>query len=400
MRKIVLFTAYYPYGTGEQFLTLEVRHLSKSFDLVIVPLSSGKTNPRMEAANVRIYPPILPSNIVKRLFNAGLVRLIGFKSLLIIFKELLRTRLHCRRVIHLLRAIDNISNLIGNRSVQMLLESLREEDFIYFYWGHGAAYALPFMTSLNAKKVMRVHGGDLYENIHCNYSPFREIQLETLDWLLPISDHGNQYIRSRYPKSNFRSAVLRLGTVYHDDISKRSVDKIFRIVSCSSLVPEKRVPLIITILNEIQIDLHWIHMGGNKETLHRYSVNRLSNKRVSCTFTGQIPHEEVFKFYKNKPVDLFINVSSSEGVPVSIMEAQSFGIPIICTDVGGTKEIISTESGVVLPKDFDPKMAARIIEDIARGTICFDEKAIKENWYRISSENVCFEKLKSFFLES
>ena len=40
-------------------------------------------------------------------------------------------------------------------------------------------------------------------------------------------------------------------------------------------------------------------------------------------------------------IDLFINTSSSEGVPVSIMEALSVGIPIIATDVGGTKEIVT-----------------------------------------------------------
>ncbi|MFR4320263.1 MAG: glycosyltransferase [Blautia massiliensis (ex Durand et al. 2017)] len=44
-----------------------------------------------------------------------------------------------------------------------------------------------------------------------------------------------------------------------------------------------------------------------------------------------------------------MNVSSSEGIPVSIMEATSFGIPGIATDAGGTKEIIrDKENGVLL----------------------------------------------------
>ena len=45
------------------------------------------------------------------------------------------------------------------------------------------------------------------------------------------------------------------------------------------------------------------------------------------------------------PVDLFLTVSANEGIPVSIMEAQSFGIPVIATDVGGISEIVNNVNG-------------------------------------------------------
>jgi len=57
----------------------------------------------------------------------------------------------------------------------------------------------------------------------------------------------------------------------------------------------------------------------------------------------------VMEFYKTNPIDLFINVSSSEGIPVSIMEAQAFGVPVMATDVGGTAEIVNNENGILLP---------------------------------------------------
>ena len=38
--------------------------------------------------------------------------------------------------------------------------------------------------------------------------------------------------------------------------------------------------------------------------------------------------------------DFHINLSESEGVPVSIMESFSFGIPVIATNVGGVSEIV------------------------------------------------------------
>ena len=48
-----------------------------------------------------------------------------------------------------------------------------------------------------------------------------------------------------------------------------------------------------------------------------------------------------------------MNVSESEGIPVSIMEASSFGIPVIATNVGGVGEIVENGyNGLLLNKDF------------------------------------------------
>ena len=58
-------------------------------------------------------------------------------------------------------------------------------------------------------------------------------------------------------------------------------------------------------------------------------------------------------------VFFFVNVSESEGIPVSIMEAASFGIPIIATDVGGTSEIVDNSNGFLIENN------KLIFEDVA-----------------------------------
>lgn len=79
-------------------------------------------------------------------------------------------------------------------------------------------------------------------------------------------------------------------------------------------------------------------------------LNNLPN--VSYKFVGFLPNIEVYEFYKINKIDVFINVSDSEGIPVSIMEAMSFGIPVIATNVGGVSEIVDDETGILLEKDF------------------------------------------------
>ena len=64
---------------------------------------------------------------------------------------------------------------------------------------------------------------------------------------------------------------------------------------------------------------------------------------------GARSNSEVRSFMMSEPVDLFLNLSQSEGLPVSIMEAMASGIPAMATDVGGTSEIVTNRNGWLLP---------------------------------------------------
>jgi len=50
---------------------------------------------------------------------------------------------------------------------------------------------------------------------------------------------------------------------------------------------------------------------------------------------------------------LFVNLSKSEGISQSIMEAISYGIPCIATHVGGTPEIVVNDVSGYLVKPSD-----------------------------------------------
>ena len=44
------------------------------------------------------------------------------------------------------------------------------------------------------------------------------------------------------------------------------------------------------------------------------------------------------------------------------MEAISFGIPVLATDVGGTSEIVSGDTGWLIEKDFSVLSVVKVIE--------------------------------------
>ena len=71
-------------------------------------------------------------------------------------------------------------------------------------------------------------------------------------------------------------------------------------------------------------------------------------------------HDELLALLQQRPFDLMVNTSSSEGVPVSIMEAAARGIPCLATDVGATDEVV-TDPRWLLPKDCSPEDIAEAI---------------------------------------
>jgi glycosyltransferase involved in cell wall biosynthesis len=98
------------------------------------------------------------------------------------------------------------------------------------------------------------------------------------------------------------------------------------------------------------------------------AASKLNN--IDYSFMGQVSNKEVVSYYKNNHVDLFINVSESEGIPVSIMEVISFGIPVVATDVGGTSEIVEDGyNGLLITKDFSEEELTEIFVDAITGKI-------------------------------
>jgi glycosyltransferase involved in cell wall biosynthesis len=68
---------------------------------------------------------------------------------------------------------------------------------------------------------------------------------------------------------------------------------------------------------------------------------------ASVRLTGALGREEVLE--RLSRTDLFVLVSRYEGLPISILEAMSLGLAIIASDVGGVREAVCPECGILIP---------------------------------------------------
>ena len=239
----------------------------------------------------------------------------------------------------------------------------------------------------NAITVSRAHEYDLYEErAQHEFIPLRTSTLKQLDHVYLISNSGVRYLNHRYPAWSHKYTLAKLGTRDPRFLSSASDDGILRVVSCSYLVKHKRVHLLIEGLREFSKlnpaqRVVWDHLGGGtlEEKLKQQAAEQLPES-VTWKIHSELTNEEVFAFYRNNKVDMFVNVSESEGLPVSIMEALCCGIPVIATAVGGTPEAVTEANGTLLSKDCTASDIATALNNMQTRNVQKTRQAARSSW--------------------
>ncbi len=367
-KALLIITSDYPYSTGESFIETEEKFWD--FDLVIlVPFRKNGNMRKYINPNIRLIKP--PIN--KRNFGFLLDYLISLFSLF--FKGYMR-----KEVFFILKSKKNrkkkLTELLKfykysmtlTKNVKKDLNKYTEYDFtVYSYWLHlHALIALMLKKRYGYNCFSRCHGVDLYLERHeTQYLPLRDYLIENMDGVFPCSQNGTDYLLKAYPQYKNKIKTSYLGTV---DLGERQIkkSKTFTIVTCSNIVKVKRLDKLIEVLAALNFkNIKWVHFGsGELQSEVEKQAEELLHNSIEYEFKGQVSNSHVMDYYKNNDVDLFINVSSSEGLPVSIMEAISFGIPVIATDVGGTGEIVNYNTGLLLSENFTVEQGVAKITEI------------------------------------
>ena len=246
--------------------------------------------------------------------------------------------------------------------------------------------------------VSRAHRYDLYN--HGNITgtiPFRRFVFSNLDAVFPCSDDGTLYLKRNYPNYADKIQTAYLGTKDYGTGPEESEVRPFHLVTCSAIVPVKRVMLVAEALADLEkkgVFWEWTCIGDGPllNKVREFTERHIRHSRV--TFMGYMKNFAVLDYYQKNHVDLFVNLSASEGLPVSIMEAASFGIPVLATDVGGTREIVKGDiTGQLMPADIDRNSLAEYLLEAMRTT--YDRASIKAFWKERFCAEVNYKKFAS-----
>ena len=354
-KKLFLITDSFPYGPGEStFILPELKWLDREFDVSIISCGSSTERTTGLPANIGVYR--CPKNKVS--WATGCVKSI-FDPML--YREICRAFKHAKHpVLAVLQCIDYYGESESfARQFKAVVEAEGKPDIIYCYWHRPALFGIlrTKKSYPGAKIIARAHGYDLFaERYTTGYIPYKQESDQLIDRIFLACKAGLDYYNEHYSVSEPpKSSIAYLGTD-NSSCALWNPSDTLRLISCSNMVEGKRVDLIIDALSLVDdIRISWTHIGDGqlRSNLERQAAERLEKKpNIEYSILGQIPNSEVKRLLEVGEYDYFITATKTEGgVPVSIAEACSFGIPVIATAVGGVPEIVDETNGMLLPQD-------------------------------------------------
>lgn len=409
---VLLITVSFPYSPGEEFLETEIKYFEKNQNicLTIIPLIK-KDKKRELSNNIKIDEFLVNScrttisyrifGIVKSLFTKVFYREIQYFNILNIF--------HWR---NFLVSVSLYKNYYDCFESYFQILSNENHDFenmiIYTYWNTESTYALQSLKNkYGYKLVSRIHGFDLYEERRiASYMPLKRQFVDNIDIIFTITESANNYLCKTYNFQFSKLLLSRLGVEDLDIISHQNEgNNKFHLVSCSFMTEVKQLDKIIFALEKVansrsDIDFIWSHIGDGylyKKLLELAHLKLSKMKNVHVHFLGHLDNNKVYEFYKTNTIDVFINVSKSEGVPVSIMEAMSCRIPVIAPNIGGIADMIENNvNGLLLSKVCT---IDEIVESLNKIDF-FKNTSIRENAYKMFLEKYNAKTNYSNFIEN
>ncbi len=359
-RKLVIVFDEFPFTFGEySFVKTELEYLAERFEVSILSLSASMELTVEIDERIALYHCIRKFGIKEKAL--AVIQFLLSRDGQAEIKRILRTKQQIKG-----RLYDAIVYFSSAKQLQKYIRKqhlLQGDELIYSYWFNAncLAFLMEKRRYPKIRVISRIHGYDLYEerNIHCR-QPFRECMDELIDKVFFVADAGKQYYLDRWApmqSKNGKYVVAPIGTV-NSHVSHRQApvrkNRYFHIVSCSSVISLKRVHLIIEGLAQItDINVKWTHFGTGDlwdEIIERAAVLLGAKENISYDLAGFVPVEDIMEFYENNDIDCFITTSSTEGCPVSIQEAMSYGIPVIATAVGEIPNMMKG-NGILLPEN-------------------------------------------------
>ena len=395
MKNLVILTNSFPYEGGEQFIESEVHYWAKTgFD------------------NVYILPEISPTQVV-RYFPKELMVLQRFEisscSKLFILLFIVFYSLFWKEIFYLIKNDSlNITNVINavkavfatkvrEKQLRHSLKNIDGDILIYSYWNDVDCYAACELKNKNKNKikavVSRSHRYDLYEDFRENaYMPLKRQYSEKITKVFLLTKSASNYYNRTYGYPNNVLDVASLGVFLPEKTLLYSKSGgVLRVLSVSNCIQIKRIDKIIDALDVFSkanhIEVRWTHIGNGVllEKLKQHTKEVVGgNKLLKYNFLGFLPNTEVKQLLSQQSFDLFINASESEGVPVSIMEAMSYSIPVIAPDVGGISDIVNDLTGKLLSSNPSVKEIADAVQEIYYSS---SYPSYRENAFLMVKEN-------------
>jgi colanic acid/amylovoran biosynthesis glycosyltransferase len=186
-----------------------------------------------------------------------------------------------------------------------------------------------------------------------------------------ISRANQRYLADLAPEAAAKIVHITCGApLAAEPRPPRPISPPFQILALGRLVEKKGFPVLLAAcrhLTESGLDFHLTLAGRGPERRRLAHLTEEHGLVDRVDFLGHVPHDQVSELFHQ--ADLFVmpclvdRKGDRDGLPVAILEALAFQVPVVATDVNGVNEaVLPGETGWLVPPE-EPQWLARAMEE-------------------------------------
>ena len=168
----------------------------------------------------------------------------------------------------------------------------------------------------------------------------RSFSIKKSDIVVTPSQHLKNFIQNLGFKNKIE--IINNGVFIPEENTNIFTNDQINITIVSRLVSHKNIKKIIRAISDLNDPLIYLNIIGDGPELNQLQkISLESNNKDNIIFHGKLNRDDINHIFLKS--DIYIQASNYEGLPHSLLEAMSYGIPVLCTPVGECKEILGNE---------------------------------------------------------
>ncbi len=277
--------------------------------------------------------------------------------------------------------LGNLSKLSGKQNLIWTLNSmywffrldkkhLKNIHSIHAQFASQAAIVAYFIKKrYGIEYFFTFHAHDIYFNNRW----FADLLNNSTDGF-SISEFNIRYVQNHYQKLNpERIKLSRLGVYLPENILVRNFPKEkINIGFISNLEEKKGIPYLLEAFGELHQknpDKYTLTIAGDGDYMQMIKDFVEKNKlEKNVHILGRIRDQKKIDFYQNTDVFVLPSIRTKDdmdGIPVVLMEAVAYGIPIVSTNISGIPEICKNEYNGFLIDEKNTEQIVQAVEKIS-----------------------------------
>lgn len=254
-------------------------------------------------------------------------------------------------------------------------------DVIHFH-ALGPCTAMWIPKLFGKKCVATVHGLDWKREKWNNGWGAKYIKLgertmvRCADEIIVLSEGLKQYYQENYGREtvNIPNGVFRADTVPANQITEKfGLEKDRYFLLLSRLVAEKGVHFCIDAYQQMKTDKKLVIAGDVSDTVdYVKKIKQKAQGNPNIIFTGFVSGRMLEELYSNAYA--YVLPSTVEGMPLSLLEALSYGNAVICSDIAENTDVIG-DCGVSFRSADVDDLRNKLQDFIDQPQVVYDLKA-------------------------